>query len=219
MGRAVNFTEVVVNSNIPAERKVQRMQAKMMESMRDLDKRFREAIERYDLNEPEEELFTGYNPTQFYDVVLPVLTLFDRARFITEVHKGILRWMATEYGLSTMSESTQKTQVMLFQVLTDMRSIYSNNYGYKMFTALQRELARHDPGEITDGDKDDAPSLPHSSLNGLLQLYFGVTTTTADRKEDPALNMLTDMLMTLGEITGHKKAAKELAQAVKHIDD
>lgn len=90
---------------------------------------------------------------------------------------------------------------------------------YKMFTALQRELARHDPGEITDGDKDDAPSLPHSSLNGLLQLYFGVTTTTADRKEDPALNMLTDMLMTLGEITGHKKAAKELAQAVKHIDD
>ena len=200
MGRAVNFTEVVVDSRIPAERKVQKMQAKMMESMQDLDKRFREAIERYDLNEP-------------------VLTLFDRARFVTEVHKGILRWIATEYGLSTMSEATQKTQVMLFQVLTDMRSIYSNNYGYKMFTALQRELARHDPGEITDGDKDDAPSLPHSSLNGLLQLYFGVTTTTADRKEDPALNMLTDMLMTLGEITGHKKAAKELAQAVKHIDD
>ncbi len=218
MGRVVNFTEVVTDSNIPAERKVQRMQTKMMESMKDLDKRFREAIERYDLNEPEEELFTGYTPAQFYDVVVPIQTLFDRVRLITETHKAILRWMATEYGLSTMSKSTQKTQAMLFQVLTDMRAIYANNYGRKMFTALQRELARHDPGEITDDDADAAP-LPTSALNGLLQLYFGITTTTDDRKEDPAISMLTDMLMTLGDITGHKKAAKELVQAVKHIDD
>ena len=108
MGRVVNFTEVVTDSNIPAERKVQRMQTKMMESMKDLDKRFREAIERYDLNEPEEELFTGYTPAQFYDVVVPIQTLFDRVRLITETHKAILRWMATEYGLSTMSKSTQK---------------------------------------------------------------------------------------------------------------
>ena len=41
MGRVVNFTEVVTDSNIPAERKIQKMQAKMMESMKDLDKRFR----------------------------------------------------------------------------------------------------------------------------------------------------------------------------------
>lgn len=218
MGRVVNFTEVVTDSNIPAERKIQKMQAKMMESMKDLDKRFREAIERYDLNEPEEELFTGYTPAQFYDVGVPLLTLFSRVQLLTETHKAILRWMATEYGLSNLSESTKKTQVMLFRVLTDMRAIYGNNYAIKMFRAYQRELAKHDPGEITDDDADTA-SLPTSALNGLLQLYFGITTTTDNRKEDPAISMLTDMLTTLGDITGHKKAVKELVQAVKHSDD
>ena len=81
MGRVVNFTEVVTDSNIPAERKIQKMQAKMMESMKDLDKRFREAIERYDLNEPEEELFTGYTPAQFYDVGMQ-RSLRRRARIL-----------------------------------------------------------------------------------------------------------------------------------------
>lgn len=157
MRHTANFTEDVVDSTILTKQKVQKMQTKMMESMRALNERFREAIERYDLNEPEEELFIGYNPMQFYDVVVPIQTLFDCARLITETHKSILRWMVTKYGLSTMSESTQKTQVMLFQVLMDMRAIYANSYGYKMFAALQRELARHDPGEITDDEQDDAP--------------------------------------------------------------
>ena len=81
MGRVVNFTEVVTDSNIPAERKNPENAGQMMESMKDLDKRFREAIERYDLNEPEEELFTGYTPAQFYDVGVPLLTLFPGSNY------------------------------------------------------------------------------------------------------------------------------------------
>lgn len=102
------------------------------------------------------------------------------------------------------------------QTCTEMRDVYVNGYCRKMASALRREIAEFNP----NGEAEQVASESGSSvLNGLLQRYLGVTVTQNNRKKDPAMQMLISMIQDLGTMTGHKKAADELVQAVKHIDD
>ena len=215
MGRVVYFNKVVA-SKLPDELKVEQIQKRMMSVLEDLDKRFLEAIQDYDLDEPENVLFSGYNPVQMYDVVVPVQTLFTRADIITTLFKTVLRWMTEQYPYEKMSTDIKSTQVLIMQTCTEMRDVYVNGYCRKMASALRREIAEFNP----NGEAEQVASESGSSvLNGLLQRYLGVTVTQNNRKKDPAMQMLISMIQDLGTMTGHKKAADELVQAVKHIDD
>lgn len=213
--RVANFSEVI-RSEMPDENKVRHIQVRMMEVLEDLDDRFRDAIQDYNLDEPEDVLFTGYNPAQLYDIVVPIQTLFTRADAITSLFKTMLRWLPEQYDFTNMPDEILENQDAILEACTEMRDKYVNDYSYKMIRALRREIVHYDPKTKTPKTTKKSAG---SFLNGLLLRYFGVKVMKVDRKEDPALQMLISMLDDLGAITGHKKAADELIQAVKHIDD
>ena len=161
-------------------------------------------IKERQLNRPYSEIFRTWTYLQFESLAVHVQNNFSRASLLLSYWEAELKYAALQHGITSMPRKIKDRYATVLEDITRMRTKYVDEIGTNVLRGLMATL------QVKAGNPQQTITL----LDNILIAYFGVGMSDHGDYESPAFRELSELLSTIGRLTGKEAQAQKLLSCV-----
>ena len=169
-----------------------------------LQKTLENIVQERQLDRPYSEIFRTWTYLQIETIAVQVQDTIFRASLILSCWEAELKYAAFQYGITSMPRKTKDRYAIVLEDMTRLRTKYVDEIGTNVLRSLMATL------QVKAGSPQETITL----LDNILIAYFGVGMSDHGDYESPAFCELSELLSTLGELTGKQPQAQSLLDGI-----